>query len=435
MKRFSIQIILRISLLVLTASALPFLVALRMYLAACLIGVILLFLGISLYRVTTSVNRKLTLFFESIEYSDFTVKLNSDSQKGNSFADLNSRLTNVMEMFRASRAEKEANFHFLNTVLQHIDVGIICYKKSGEVEIMNKAAIRLLDLHKLRKISDLRNSNKGNLYESIQEISIPGRLMYESEEGRQLSITITKLELQGRTVNILGIQNIRTELQIKEVTAWQNLTKVLRHEIMNSIAPIVSLVGTMRTILSEDFVSKEGIEEPLEDLNLALSTIESRGNGIIDFVNAYRDFTTLPKPALKVIWVSDILRHFENLILSTPIDINIIHNFEIECDQGQIEMVLLNLVKNAVEAVGDSENARIEIKTYLQNSHKIIEVMDNGTGIVPEAIDKIFVPFFTTKKTGSGIGLSLSKQIMQMHGGDLRVTSQQGIGTSFGMIF
>ncbi len=435
MKSFSVQIIFRICAIVLAGSTLPFLVALEMYTAACLIGLVLVLIGFSLYQYTLSVNRKLTLFFESIEYSDFTVKLNSDSPKGKSFAELNNRLNDVMEAFRESRAEKEADYHFLNTVLHHIDVGIICYDEAGNVEIMNRAAIRLLDLHKLRKMADLLKSSKANLYHLLQELTIPGRLMYESKEGRQLSITITKLELQSRIVNIIGIQNIRTELQVKEVTAWQNLTKVLRHEIMNSIAPIVSLVGTMRTILSEDFRSKEGIEEPLEDLNLALSTIESRGKGIIDFVNAYRDFTTLPKPILKNIRVSEILKHFETLPFNSPIQIVIVNNFEIECDQGQIEMVLLNLVKNASEALTQREDAQIEIKAYLQNQVKVIEIKDNGTGIVVEALDKIFVPFFTTKKTGSGIGLSLSKQIMQMHGGDLRVTSMQGVGTSFGMIF
>ncbi|PWJ53584.1 histidine kinase/DNA gyrase B/HSP90-like ATPase [Dyadobacter jejuensis] len=435
MKAFSTQIILRIALLLLASSTMPFLVMQGHYLATGLVAAALLMMGLSLYRYTTTVNRKLTLFFESVEYSDFTVKLNSDNQKGNSFAELNSRLNSVMEAFRQARAEKEANFHFLNTVLQHIDIGVICHDESGNIEIMNKAAIRLLGIHKLRRIADLSKTPKADLGVLLDQLPTPGRLMYESSDGRQLSVTLTKLEMQGRTIKILSFQNIRTELQANEVKAWQNLTKVLRHEIMNSIAPIVSLTGTMRNILNEDFGSKAGIEEPLQDLNLALSTIESRGTGIMSFVNAYRDFTALPKPVLKSVRIQSLLKTFQTINTSSPIDIVILNDFELVCDQGQIEMVLLNLINNACEAAKPKDPTPIEVKAYIQNNVRMIEVKDQGTGIAPEAIDKIFVPFFTTKKTGSGIGLSLSKQIMHLHGGDLQVTSQLGIGTSFGMLF
>jgi two-component system nitrogen regulation sensor histidine kinase NtrY len=214
------------------------------------------------------------------------------------------------------------------------------------------------------------------------------------------------------------------------------------HEIMNSSAPIVSLVGTMRDIVEEDLSGKAiGLEEPINDLSEALKTIESRGKGVMHFVNAYRDFTTLPKPVFVETQASKIMGRIEALALADVKDRNIDISFVVErdftaaLDVDQIEMVLINLVKNAIEAIGGKENGAISVKCFEQNKRRIIEVRDNGSGIVPEALEKIFIPFYTTKKTGQGIGLSLSKQILQMHRGDLTVRSELGKGTAFRLEF
>lgn len=395
----------------------------------------------SLYNYSSSVNVKLVRFFESIQYSDFTVKFSSDNKLGKSFQDLNLEMNQVIEAFKAARAEKEANIHFLNTMVQHIDVGIICYDAHGQIEILNNAAIRLLDVYRLRKLDELLNTDHAVLYDEMRKLNSGSRFMYRAKNGLQLSVNATKVNLRGRAVKIISLQNIRSELQAQELDAWQNLTKVLRHEIMNSIAPIVSLVGTMRDIVQEDLKAEVENQEAIEDLSEALKTIESRGKGVMNFVNAYRDFTTLPKPVFREMPASDILGRIEALVKadakdrSSNVNFEIESDFEVLCDIDQIEMVIINLVKNAFEAIGDKQDGHVSVRAYQGAKLRYIEVKDNGTGIVPEALEKIFIPFYTTKKTGQGIGLSLSKQILQMHEGDLTVKSELGSGTIFRLEF
>ncbi len=397
--------------------------------------------GYSLYYYVSSVNVKLIRFFESVQYSDFTIKFSSDNKLGKSFRDLNIEMNQVIEAFKAARAEKEANIHFLNTMVQHIDVGIICYDAHGQIEILNNAAIRLLDVYRLRNLDELLNTEHATLYNEMRKLNSGNRFMYRAKNGLQLSVNATKVNLRGRAVKIISLQNIRSELQAQELDAWQNLTKVLRHEIMNSIAPIVSLVGTMRDIVQEDLKGEIENQEAIEDLSEALKTIESRGKGVMNFVNAYRDFTTLPKPVFKEMPVSNILGRIEALVKAEAKDKSANVSFEIEtdfnviCDIDQIEMVIINLVKNAFEAIGEKESGDISVRAYQGSKYRFIEVKDNGTGIVPEALTKIFIPFYTTKKTGQGIGLSLSKQILQMHRGDLTVKSELGVGTIFSLEF
>lgn len=352
---------------------------------------------------------------------------------GRSFAELNQQLNKVIEAFKAAREEKEVNIHFLNTLVQHVDVGIICYDATGSLEILNNAAIRLLGIYRIRQIEDLKNTEHHLLYKEIVSLPSGGRILYHSPDGLQLAVNTTKVSLRGKAVKIVSLQNIRSELQEKEVEAWQNLTKVLRHEIMNSIAPIVSLVGTMRNIVDEDLDTNQ--KEAVKDLSEALLTIENRGKGVMNFVNAYRDFTTLPKPIFQEFSVTTIFKRIEKLELSPSPTFEIEKDFTISCDIDQIEMVLLNLIKNATQAINHRESGEIKIRATHVNNRKLITVSDNGEGIVPEALEKIFIPFYTTKKDGQGIGLSLSKQIMQMHKGDLKVQSEIDIGTVFTMEF
>lgn len=440
MKRFSLNIVFRIILLAIFVCPVPYLWLNQQKAAAAVLFTMAVITAISFYRYATSVNKKLILFFESIRYSDFTVKFSSDNKLGKSFSDLNQQMNEVIDAFKAARAEKEANNQFLNTLVQHVDVGIICYDATETIEILNNAAIRLLDVYRLRELQDLRTTHE-KLYHVLRELNSGQRIMYETENGGQLAINATKVNLRGRAVKIISLQNIRTELQQKEVSSWQNLTKVLRHEIMNSIAPIVSMVGTMRSIVNEDLSDKPGIEDSVEDLGEALKTIENRGKGIMKFVNAYRDFTTLPKPLFRETTVNALLDRVETLIRTdaqtknVKLEIEIDNPFRLNIDPDQIEMVLINLVKNATEAIENKEDGRIDIKAYQQKGQRYIIVKDNGNGIVPEALEKIFIPFYTTKKTGSGIGLSLSKQILQLHHGDLTVRSELGKGSAFRLEF
>jgi two-component system, NtrC family, nitrogen regulation sensor histidine kinase NtrY len=263
-----------------------------------------------------------------------------------------------------------------------------------------------------------------------------------------LAVHSTELKMRGTTIKLIALQNIQTELQQKELEAWQNLTRVLRHEIMNSITPIASLTGTLNSILQEDL--KQGDngnfhikKESVDDLSDGLFTIENRSKGLIRFVDAYRDYTTIPKPKFSIVSISQMFEHIMNLLKPEMEASNIMfssniqpENLEISADRELIEMVLINLIKNSKEALEGNNESIIELRARIDSDHRtIIEVKDNGPGIIPEAIERIFIPFYTTKKNGSGIGLALSRQIMQMHNGSLTVKSEPNIYTIFTLLF
>jgi signal transduction histidine kinase len=322
--------------------------------------------------------------------------------------------------------------------VQQISVGILSYDTSGNIEIANQATNKLLNIYRLRTLDDIKQ-NAPVIYEKLTELK-SGKGALVNLDGNELSLNATDIQLRGKMVRLVSIQNIRSELQLRELEAWQNLTKVLRHEIMNSITPIVSLIGTMKIIVDNEIeVHDDQSRESVEDLQEALRTIEKRGNGVMDFVNAYRDFTTIPKPSKKYLTIDELLK--STIALTSPelekmdvdFKVEIEGGFSVFADPSLMEQVLINLIKNASEACA-KENSCVELRAYQTNERCIIEVEDNGMGIENEALSKVFIPFFTTKKTGSGIGLSLSRQIVQMHGGEITVKSEINKGTTFRIV-
>ena len=411
-------------------------------------------LSINLYQYVTGLNRKLTRFLESVRYSDFTVAFRADNTMGPSFRDLNDQFNEVLDAFRQARAEKEANLHYVNTIVQHVSVGLLTFDAAGQVELVNQTALRLLGIYRLRTLTDL-NATHPDLAELLRSATghpaerRPGEsasapVAYQTGTDGELSVRCTAVRLRGRLVTVASLQNIRSELQQRELDAWQNLTKVLRHEIMNSITPIVSLAGTMRDIVETDLAKPVAhdphLTESVNDLRDALTTIEQRGAGVMQFVDAYRHFTTIPQPVFGDVSVENLLRnvaqlaqpdaHKSRITITTASP-----NLAIRADTAQIEMVLLNLIKNAVESLEQTTNPAVRLEAAPDGPHVVIRVSDNGPGIEPEALEQIFIPFYTTKKTGSGIGLSLSRQIMQLHGGQLTAESTPGQGSTFKLVF
>ncbi|HEY0271654.1 MAG TPA: ATP-binding protein, partial [Chitinophaga sp.] len=434
MNRFTLYVILRVALLTAT-------IVLGAWLWMTVTPVLgLLFaalLGAELYYLVfyiTRVNRKLTLFLESIRYGDFSIRFSADNRLGASFTALNQQFNEVMEAFRQTRAEKEANLKYIDTIIQHISIGVLSFDAAGKIELINPAAFRFLGIYRLRNIMELKNSHP-NLSELLLELASGKKILYQTQNGQQLSIHATAISLQGRAIKLLSIQNIHAELQQKELESWQNLARILRHEIMNSITPIVSLIGTMQEIVDVDITPVTPAHEAVADLQEALSTIENRSKGIMNFVNAYRDYTTLPAPQFTVISVKTLVSDVYQLLLPAlrnagiGVTLSVQTDVEVHADISQLQMVLINLVKNAMDALEHTQNPSISIATSLQNGQQVvISVADNGPGIDEEALDKIFIPFFTTKRTGSGIGLSLSQQIIQLHNGQLKVSSDRGKG-------
>jgi two-component system, NtrC family, nitrogen regulation sensor histidine kinase NtrY len=443
---FRARIIYRVIFLGLSVALFTFMVVRpNMLFAAILMFVIIVLQHIELFRFVSQTNRKLTRFLESVKYSDFISGFTNDNKLGKSFRDLNIAFNEVLEAFRKARSEKEEHWQYLNSVVQQVRTGILSYDIDGNVQLMNANAKKFMGVTSIKNIKELIQLNP-RLYHAVNSVDAGKSELYKSGNDLYLTIQSTELRIRGIDVKLVTLQNIQPELQKQELEAWQNLTRVLRHEIMNSITPISSLTSTLREILDHDMTRKDGHyelkDEGADDLREGLSTIENRSKGLIKFIDAYREYTSLPKPKMATVRLKDMIEKVAMLMKTelrkTKIDFQYEYSSEyltIQADEEMIEQVLINLLKNAIEALHETENPKLRlIGSYKENVVKI-EVVDNGPGIIKEAREHIFVPFYTTKRTGSGIGLSLSRQIMQMHNGSLSVESEPDVQTTFTMRF
>jgi two-component system, NtrC family, nitrogen regulation sensor histidine kinase NtrY len=443
---FRFRVALRVVLLGLAVSLFVFMVSKpNMIFAAGLMAFIIIGQLAELFRFTSQTNRKLTRFLESVKYSDFISGFANDNKLGKSFRELNTAFNEVLEAFRKARTEKEEHWQYLNTIVQQVRTGILSFDPDGNVQLMNPIAKRFVGIINMKNVNELKDTNP-NLYKALIEVQSGKSTLYKSGNEFLLTLQATELRIRGNTVKLVTLQNIQTELQKQELESWQNLTRVLRHEIMNSITPISSLTSTLREILDHELTKKEHHyelkTEGAEDLREGLTTIESRSKGLIKFIDAYREYTSLPQPKTQRIRVAELLEKVAQLLKPELKKTTIQFSYQcdseyltIDADQEMIEQVLINLIKNAMEALDNSSNAKIELKGTYADNRVLISVTDNGPGIIPEAIERVFIPFFTTKKTGSGIGLALSRQIMQMHNGSLSVKSESDVKTTFTLSF
>jgi two-component system nitrogen regulation sensor histidine kinase NtrY len=307
---------------------------------------------------------------------------------------------------------------------------------------------KLLKTTLANTVHDLKEVDE-NLVNVFLRLKTGGRELSRLKVGEdiiQLSIYAIELTLRGENMKLISIQNIQSELEEKEMEAWQNLVRVLTHEIMNSVTPISSLAGTMEDEIRNHIknnADKPIDDEQLADIHLSLQTISKRSENLIQFVKEFRSLTHIPRPKPQTFLVCSLFDEIAMLYKKELTEKSIQLTVEIDppdliilADRGLIEQVLINLVKNALQSFEDQELKKVTIRAYHNEKNRpVISVKDNGTGIDPEALEKIFIPFFTTKKSGSGIGLSLSRQIMRQHQGTLSVKSTVGEGTEFFMRF
>lgn len=447
-RSFSIGILIRVLLIVVFAYlGLFFFFKEQSMVQTIMFSVIVFFLVLNLISYGNTTNRKITRFLESIRYSDFSSSFTKDSKLGNSFKEMNMSFNEVIEAFKKTRAEKEEQMLFLQIMIQHINTGILSFDSQGRIGVINGEAKQLLQIPQFKDINDLGKLSI-DLLKNVLSLKPGGSFSIKINNELHLNVQSASFKMEGNSWTLLSFQNIRSELQKNELEAWQNLTKVLRHEIMNSMTPIASLANSLGTILEEDIHEEETGELVLEkdsfvDLCEGLETISKRSSGLVDFVNAYRDYTNIPQPVLKRFAVQQL---FENIcvllkeeLAKSGIQLQTELNpkdLELIADQDLIQMILINLIKNAKEAMEKSNTKTIILKSGINSqSLPFIQVIDHGEGIVPEALERIFVPFFTTKKSGSGIGLAISRQIMNLHKGNLEVESIPGKRTVFTMKF
>jgi nitrogen fixation/metabolism regulation signal transduction histidine kinase len=395
-------------------------------------------------------NLVLNNFLESISYSDLTRTFQVESLES-SFDKLKKSFNEVIQDFQAVRAEKEENYFYLQTVIHHIGIALIAFRKDGEVELINNATKKLFQVRTLNNIQGLKEFNP-ELVQKLLTIRHGENTLIrvrEKDDLLQLAIYATEFKIHNRTIMLVSIKNIQQELDEKEMESWQRLIRVLTHEIMNSITPISSLSSTVRDLIHSTIDSMETHNqepeeiESLREIELALSTIYKRTNGLLHFVNTYRNLTKIPNPNFTIFPVAHLFSNIKELHNKEIADKGIScitsiepSSLELSADEHLIEQVLINLVKNAIHALENQPHPAIEIKGFLNKRGRItLQVTDNGKGILPDVIDKIFIPFFTTKPQGSGIGLSLSRQIMRLHGGSINVYSDPGKETRFTLTF
>lgn len=413
----------------------------------------LLFLGVSGYQIKLLIeyldrsNENIASFLDSIQFDDLSYSFKTESDDP-AVKRLHKELNEAMLKLRNSRREKDSEFLFFKNIVMHVGIGLIVFKEDGNIEIFNSAARKLLKLNRAENVHDLKAVSE-TLVNVVEKLKTGGRELLRlkiGEELVQLSIYAIELTLRGENVKLISVQNIQNELEEKEMEAWQNLVRVLTHEIMNSVTPISSLAGIVEEELKpyvQEQVETPLTKDQLNDIHLSLQTISKRSDGLIHFVKEFRSLTAIPKPKPVQITVRTLLEELTMLHRRDLADRNIQlklsvypEDLTLSADKNMIEQVLINLLRNAIQSFDDQENKVIEIKASVnEKSRPVLSVKDNGTGIEPEAMEKIFIPFFTTKKTGSGIGLSLSRQIMRQHQGTLTVKSTVGKGTEFFMRF
>jgi len=411
-----------------------------------IVGLLSAYQVFGLFHYIEKTNKDLSRFLDSIKYSDFSQSFTANV-RGAAFRELNESFNNVIRQFQHERTERVEHFQYLQTVVEHVGVGLLAFRMDGEVELINKAAKKLLNHPHLRNVEQL-SARYPQLAGKLMDLKQGKRdliKIQEEDDILQLTVYATNFILHQQKYKLVSIQNIQSELEAKEMEAWQNLIRVLTHEIMNSITPISSLASTTSAMLPEVQTEKDPglLQEIIKDIQSAIRTIQKRSDGLLKFVESYRQLTRIPKPNFEIIPVSELFRRLVNLSgdqfdrFHIEVETNVNpESLEITADPILIEQVLINLIKNAVEALADTEKPVLRLVSGLdQRGSVYLQVIDNGPGIKPEVQEKIFIPFFTTKKQGSGIGLSLSRQIMRLHGGSISVASIPGQETKFNLRF
>lgn len=448
-QRFYVRIILRIIVIALTALGLAFsFVYLPLYLTA-LPFVFLVLQCVWLIQSIDRKNQKVSLFFDSIKNEDFSLKYPEDAPE-KSFRGLYKRMNEVNQQIQQIFKENRAREAYFQEVLKQVEVGILCYDPNGHVLFANPMVKRLLNCDPLNHIRKLESTSQP-LFELLATQEPFGRKLIEISNEReviQLSLKSSIFHSTEGTIYLLTVQDIRNELDEKETDSWSKLIKVMTHEIMNTVTPITSISAA---ILSNFKVGEQLV--PVQELNekrvantvKGLEVISEQGKDLMNFVQSYRSFLSLTEPERETVSPQELFERVRLLFAQELADHQIElrtqfspQEMELFLDKKQIMQVLVNLCKNAVQALqaSDQESKQIQLTAGIDPAgKKYLEVRDNGPGIDPKLIEHIFVPFFTTKNTGTGIGLSLSKQILRLHDGSLKVYSVPGERTVFLLSF
>jgi len=400
-----------------------------------------------LIRYLNKTNYELADFFESIIGKDYNF-LQLPKNKGKSYSKLYDSLYVIGDVLKKSEIENIFKSQYLLAAIENVGTGLIWFDEKGEVLLVNKSTRDLFNLKSLKYISELDKLMNG-FSQILKDIKPSEHKLIKLNIGndyKHISIKSTELVQQGKHIKLISLHDIKNELDEAELDSWQKLIRVLAHEIMNSIGPITTSTTAISKYFKNDrgeAIDSQNVDKPIiENTIKGLEIIEERSLGLKDFVGSYRQLSNLPSPIIKEIQVKAFIQNLILLLKEEIQENQLEFNWDVnpldlmlQVDEKLISHVIINLLKNAMEAVRSVEKPKIEIKAFKNdNSEIIIQVKDNGTGIHEELMDKIFIPFFTTKEEGSGIGLSLSRQIMRLHNGSIKVKPSEE-GTRFQLVF
>ncbi|MBO3699679.1 PAS domain-containing sensor histidine kinase [Roseivirga sp. E12] len=441
--RFTIQVAVRLLLIAVTMfAAIWSFFQTEIIMSPLGFGLLTIAQMVMLFYYINRTRDELLVFFKSFDNRDFN-KVYNEFAWGQSKDELKVAFNNVLRTFKKLTLEREEQYQYLQMVNEHVSVGLISFKADGRVDLMNSAAQDLLGVPALGKIDQLANHDEGT-WDKLKALKAGDSMVLSPNASKsKLAVVSRSFKLAEEDYTLISLQDISAELEEREMDAWQKLIRVLTHEIMNSVTPVVSLTTAIKMIMQDDegrLKADQFEKDDLEDVFKSIVAIEKRGRGLLGFVQAYRDYTKPPVPEISRVnlfsLIHDTVQISKSELGSVKLNLlpHLLEDAFVQADEKLISQVLINLIKNAAEAMEGQPDAQIDITTEQEGGNTYIQVADNGPGIPDEIINEIFVPFFTTKKQGNGIGLSLSKQIMKAHKGDITLSTDSQ-GTVFSLKF
>ena len=428
--RFRALTLMQVLLLAITISLFAAALVTTDYVAVpAIIAVVILFQVIGLlYFVESHVNT-LEEFFAAVNYEDFTRRFIEDDID----LELKEAFNRVLGRFQQARAERDTQAVYLDTVVRHIPVPFIAVRADGSVSLVNNPARRLTGLPALHRLDQLAELDP-QLPAQMRAMEPGGQQLLQTrlrDVPVELRVSVAEIRMAGEVERLYSIENLSGELTARESSAWRNLIRVLTHEIMNTLTPVSSLAETAAGLIDRS--------DATEDIRDAVETIARRSEGLMKFVSRYRELLKVPRPDIQRISVLNVLNGAATLLANDLDGVSvrtevIPESLEVEADPQLLDQVLVNLLRNAADAMQDVPAPQLRLCGELQDGRVILRVSDNGPGIPVEAMEQIFIPFFTTKRDGNGIGLSVSRQIMTAHHGEIVVDSNAG-GTTVSLLF
>jgi signal transduction histidine kinase len=446
-KSFNLSVIVRLLIFALATAGLSIAVYMQNWLLAAPLVLIILISGLSLIYFLNSINRKVAFFFDAVTNEDTTLHY-SESIRPRSLRALHQSLNLLNKHIADIKIKNEYNEKFFQEMLKSSATGLLAVDEKGYIEQINDSALDFIGLPHITHIDLLQQKNK-ELFEQMMLIT-PGQSrtvkVLHDNELRLFSLKVALLNFGSNSYRLYSIADIKAEMEENELDSWQKLIRVMTHEIMNSVAPITSLSNTLSRIFirnNHPIPVQEVTGKHVENIIHGLEVIENTGSGLMRFVEDYRKLTKVPSPVFKPInidnWLNAIRLLMRNKLHEEKINLRIVKKGsrdELIGDEKLLNQVMINILNNAVDALKDTDHKKIAISITENNLGRLkISISDNGKGIPPEELEKIFIPFYTTKEKGSGIGLSLSRKIMRLHRGSISVSSQPAEKTTFILSF